>query len=342
MEPVKQYGLTEVHRPKTGAALVDVVFVHGLEGHAESTWTSEKNGVFWPARLLPPVLEEVKARILVYGYDANVTLPGVGTKDKIHNHAEQLLAELHGNRRKEQATERPIVFIAHSLGGLVVKSALVHSAEVRGFKTGHLRSIFVSTYGILFLGTPHKGVDVGKWRSHWESACGTATSHNCTSAQSQILDSLNINHETLQVVDRCFIQIIGRFRVFFFHEGRPTNINGVSHFLVEEESAAPTIHDVERAVIERDHVHMCQFESEHSHGFDLVTDALERYASGAPQKIQDAWRSEEAENKIRIEAEVRERSGGTATGEYQSSQDNPSSKTSGQDVILVCPPSTDI
>ena len=330
MEPIKRYGLTEVYRPVTGSTLVDVVFVHGLDGHPGSTWTSEKDGVFWPAQLLPPILAEEKARILVYGYDANVTpsMDGAAimTKDRIHNHAEQLLAVLYGNRRKNKATERPIIFIAHSLGGLVVKAALVHSAEVRGFKTGHLRSTFVSTHGILFLGTPHHG---------------TATPHNRTSTQSQILDALQANHETLQVIDRRFIQLINKFHIFFFHEGKPTNINGDLHFLVEEESAAPNVHDVERAVIQQDLAHMCQFENEHSPGFDLVTEALQRYASEAPDKIQSNWLSEQAERKVRTEAEVRERFGGILPSDYQTSSDKPFSTASGQDGIVSGSPSTD-
>ena len=76
---------------------LSVVFVHGLMGHRINTWTyhskkveSKQSGlfklilsklagentlqkpqnVFWPADLLPGVLPE--ARIISYGYDANV------------------------------------------------------------------------------------------------------------------------------------------------------------------------------------------------------------------------------------------------------------------------------
>ena len=333
MEPIKQYGLTEVHRPVTGTALVDVVFVHGLDGHPQSTWTSEKDGVFWPAQLLPPILEEEKARILVYGYDANVT-PSMDdattmTKDKIHNHVEQLLAVLYEDKRKNEATERPIIFITHSLGGLVVKAALIHSAEVRGFKTGHLRSTFVSTHEILFLGTPHQDFDITKLISRWQPGY-----HDRTSTQSRILDALQANHETLQVIDRRFIQLINTFQIYFFHEGKPTNINEDSHFLVEEESATPNFHDVERAIIQQDHAHMCQFENEHSSGFALVTEALQRYASAAPHRIQANWLLEQAKRKVRTEAEVKEKVGDVLPSACQAPPDKPFSIASGQDVNL--------
>ena len=98
--PVNRFGLTEVFRPGPHWN-VDIVFVHGLNGDPHATWTSEKAKVFWPAQLLPSILEESKARILVYGYDADVTsfTDGGVSRDKIHNHAEHLIAELSANRR---------------------------------------------------------------------------------------------------------------------------------------------------------------------------------------------------------------------------------------------------
>lgn len=91
---VADYGLTQVYAP-TGGGKVDIVFVHGLNGHPQKTWTAEKSRIFWPLQLLPPILAEQRARILVYGYDASVTsfTDGV-SKDKIHNHAENLVSNL--------------------------------------------------------------------------------------------------------------------------------------------------------------------------------------------------------------------------------------------------------
>lgn len=95
---VNRFGLTEIHTSRP--ADVDIVFVHGLQGNPQNTWTSENSKIFWPEQLLPPILEEQHARILVYGYDADITsfTDGV-SKDKIHNHAEHLVAELAANRR---------------------------------------------------------------------------------------------------------------------------------------------------------------------------------------------------------------------------------------------------
>lgn len=94
-ERIVQYGLTEVHSPPN--ALVDIVFVHGLNGHPYNTWATKEK--FWPVDLLPSALEEQRCRILTYGYDANVSAFTDGTsKDKIHNHAEHLASRLVANR----------------------------------------------------------------------------------------------------------------------------------------------------------------------------------------------------------------------------------------------------
>ena len=304
--PVNRYGLTVVHNPP-GGGQVDIVFVHGLNGDPHNTWTAEKSKVFWPQQLLPPIVEEEQARVLVYGYDADVTsFMGGASRDKIHNHAEHLIAELAANRRIRKATERPIIFVAHSLGGLVVKRALIYSSEISGNRTEHLRSIFVSTYGILFLGTPHKGADLAQWGSRLEDICKAVMPSKVIDSNDTLVKALKTENETLQNIDRQFMQIIARFHVFFFHEGKPTDLKGAMKFIVDETSAAPTVQDVERAVIQADHSHMCKFEDEDAPGFDLVADALQRYAGDAPALTAPRWDSEKAGRFAKKKAEIEE------------------------------------
>lgn len=303
--PISRYGLTQVYAP-IGGGKVDVVFVHGLNGSPDHTWTSEKSKIFWPAQLLPPILEEEKARILVYGYDADVvSFTDGASRDRIHNHAEHLIAELAANRRIRKASERPIIFVAHSLGGLVVKRALIYSSEIRGNYTEHLRSIFVSTYGILFLGTPHTGSDLAKWGSRLEWICGALPS-KVVDTEPQLVDALKKNNEVLQNIDRQFIQLTSRLHIYFFHEGKKTNLHGTLQYVVDEESASPNIQDVERAVIQQDHSHMCKFENDAAPGFDLVAEGIQRYAGDAPEKIALRWQSEKAEQIAKKRAEVEE------------------------------------
>lgn len=66
LDDIKRFEITEVYTHPD--AKVDIVLVHGLNGHPRDTWTA-KNGVFWPSQLLP---KNVQARVLVYGYYADV------------------------------------------------------------------------------------------------------------------------------------------------------------------------------------------------------------------------------------------------------------------------------
>ena len=74
------------------------MIVHGLNGHPEKTWTAE-NKVFWPAELLSQSLGALRARVLVYGYNADVyAFKGNATTDKIHEHAQTLVSYLQADR----------------------------------------------------------------------------------------------------------------------------------------------------------------------------------------------------------------------------------------------------
>lgn len=94
---IQQYGLSEVYQASDPQ--VDIVFVHGLNGHPYKTWATHKPEVYWPKDLLPQELQQQKCRVLTYGYDANVAAftDGAST-EKIHNHAEHLASRLTANR----------------------------------------------------------------------------------------------------------------------------------------------------------------------------------------------------------------------------------------------------
>jgi hypothetical protein len=61
--------------------------------------------------------------------------------------------------RRRECISRPIIFIAHSLEGLVCEQALLICRE--GDMT--LENVLQSTLGIIFMGTPHVGSDLAEW-----------------------------------------------------------------------------------------------------------------------------------------------------------------------------------
>ncbi|GAB1218079.1 hypothetical protein ATERTT37_007325 [Aspergillus terreus] len=134
--PLKRFGLTEVYTPRREPT-VDIVFVHGLNGHPYDSWTSQ-SGCFWPADLLPDVLGLLWPRILTYGYNANVA---AFTGGAIVSHAEMLAWNLAANRTLQSCSDRLIIFVCHSLGGLVAKRALIYSRSLSNGSTNRLRSV---------------------------------------------------------------------------------------------------------------------------------------------------------------------------------------------------------
>jgi hypothetical protein len=154
-QPILEYDRCTQKRLKEVRLIIQcsVVAVHGLNGDREKSWTAG-NGVLWLRDLLPTQLP--RARILTYGYDTRTHGLDELSHQSLNGHGITLLTSLCLFREKTkvssksstkarltyrighdqtevslvslrltpniQTTRRPIIFIAHSLGGLVLKS----------------------------------------------------------------------------------------------------------------------------------------------------------------------------------------------------------------------------
>ena len=181
---VEDRGFTILYEPcDERSVIADLVFVHGLQGHPRRTWQSSVNsqqqtsgrhpfkrwkaqrrdkegaGVFWPADLIPQDFPNL--RVLTYGYDSKVTGYYASSKSKsgIFDHGNSLLNAL--SRERTNLSNRPIIFVAHSLGGLVVKQAIVEARK--RVSSGHVHDIYASARAVIFFGTPHRGSDSASW-----------------------------------------------------------------------------------------------------------------------------------------------------------------------------------
>jgi protein SERAC1 len=96
---------------------IDIVAVHGLNGHYTKTWTHENSGFNWLAHAIPKVLPN--ARVMTFEY--NSALQFSKSTSDIHTFGEQLLESLLIERRYPQEKKRSLIFVCHSLGGLVFK-----------------------------------------------------------------------------------------------------------------------------------------------------------------------------------------------------------------------------
>lgn len=96
------------------------------------------------------------ARVLLYHYESR-WLGAEAKQQTLYNVASLLLDSLVEKRKSEEAgeTTRPLVFLAHSMGGLVVAKALTLAAA-QPEKIEYMR-IYECFAGAIFFGTPFKG-----------------------------------------------------------------------------------------------------------------------------------------------------------------------------------------
>ena len=212
---------------------ISIVATHGLNGHRKKTWTAA-NGVFWLQDLLPRKIPN--ARIMSWGHDANTHSTSPLSVQYIHDHATTLVSDLVLERRMSQTERRPIIFLAHSLGGIVVKEvgccypksetnnsnadsiqALIHCSFAKTQHLEHHRSIKISTCAIIFLGTPHQGGDGVVWGERLLTVASVFVHTN-----TKILENLRQSSELLQHQLEQYAPIGGDFITKFAYETYPT------------------------------------------------------------------------------------------------------------------------
>ena len=118
---------------------------------------------------------------------------------------------------------------------ITLRQALIYSTEITGLKTEHLRSVAVSTYGVFFLGTPHKGSNLGQWGSYLEWLSSAVVPKKVMDSQPYLVEALKTNSEVLQNIDRQFSMIMDKYHLFFFHEAKPTDFKGTHRFVSQHE-----------------------------------------------------------------------------------------------------------
>jgi pimeloyl-ACP methyl ester carboxylesterase len=220
----------------------DIVFVHGLDGNARTTWRSVgQSGSSWPDWLgedLPNV------GVWLFSYEVPSSA-WRGHTMPLADRATNALALLDA----EGLGERPLVFIAHSLGGLLVKQMLRHA---RDYGEPRWRSIVDETRGTVFLSTPHSGSDIANWIKHLSLLLQNTVSVQELEANDPRLRELNIWF-------RNNLQLMG-IHVEVYCEKVP--IHGF--IVVDDTSADPGLAGVIPVPLDENHVTICKPPSKES------------------------------------------------------------------------------
>ncbi|KAL8664667.1 MAG: hypothetical protein Q9168_007858 [Polycauliona sp. 1 TL-2023] len=107
--------------------------------------------------MLPRVSAFNRARVMTYGYDS--TLVNKKSNDRIKDWADDILRQIGHVRTSESEQQRPFIFICHSLGGIVVKEAMIRLHQ----HSKQYDNIRLESCGLLFLSTPHSGTTEADW-----------------------------------------------------------------------------------------------------------------------------------------------------------------------------------
>ena len=192
---------------------VDVVAIHGLNGDAYNTWTHQKTKSLWLKDLLPTDIPG--ARVFTYQFPSHLLFSR--SHATIYEFASNLLAQLSAQRNGHE--RRPIIFIAHSLGGIVCKQALLSAKLDYNYS-----EIFESTAAIIFFGTPHRGARItpnlgiffGDIVDLFVNAAGVRLTAGKT--RTDLLEALKANSPSLRELSDRFRHICKDFKTITIYE----------------------------------------------------------------------------------------------------------------------------
>jgi len=194
-------GITVLFSPPSNEHNINVLAVPGLGGHPFGSFVHKGDGHMWLSDNLPRDMPT--ARVMIYGYESG-----------LHNSTSfAALDDLAGSLRLDicrllrSGEQKSLVLVGHSLGGLLIKVALVQMAE-----SDSELDLVCRIFGGLFFGVPNDGMDI-------ESLIPMVSDQ----PNRLLLESLNaMNSQVLGLQRTNFAKFLGKtaFELFCFYETR--------------------------------------------------------------------------------------------------------------------------
>ncbi|KAL1835227.1 hypothetical protein VTK73DRAFT_5972 [Phialemonium thermophilum] len=184
------------------------------------TWSKNRDlELFWPLRFLPQEQDIREARILTFGYNSSFRFGSGKTKMSVLDFAKDLLYELkYGSEETEHGLEdlrmgeRPILFVVHSMGGLIVKEAYM-----QGLYDPAYQPIVQAVAAIAFLSTPHRGTNLAE-------SLNRILQVSFVGNPKQFIADLAAGSHTLQKLNEQFRHVASKLQIVSFYETRPTPV----------------------------------------------------------------------------------------------------------------------
>ncbi|GAB0098153.1 GPI inositol-deacylase [Sergentomyia squamirostris] len=187
------------------------------------------------------------------------------TRGTVESRAREFLEQLVEAKVGDEG--RPVVWVGHSMGGLIVKSiinqALTHEDP-------RVQNIGSNTRGIMFLGTPHRGTPVAKLKQHMQMLLSPTLEVREMEENAKSLLQLHSDFVRKVSVLSPGVEIVS------IAEGLPTNVTKfkLSYHVVTESSAKIELGDFYR--LNEDHLGICKPASKHSFLYQRLIHLIRR------------------------------------------------------------------
>ncbi|EWC47693.1 hypothetical protein DRE_02893 [Drechslerella stenobrocha 248] len=294
---IVQQGIRELHNPEN--AEVDIVAIPGLGAPPLESWKSvdPKNDFNWLTDRDGLAKDFPRARILLYMYQSAWSGP-LKVRQFMSNLAMTLLYALHEKRKN--SPRRPIVFIGHSMGGLVIAKAVIY-AESRRDVFGKM---FEAITGSIFFGTPFDGAHNAAVASMFAQASELFGLDVANS--SKLLDLMKPGDEGLRELKTEFMRLATRMsskiELFCFYEETPTDWSKqvglpfkvtlpkkYADFVTQESATALT--GVDCAGLARPHRELVKFDGVKDTIYQVVRGRLKNIINAAPLIAKNRFNS---------------------------------------------------
>ena len=173
----------------------------------------------------------LQVRVIGCDFDSYISqwggsCPTQSFKQNLHERSEDTLSKL----QEAGVGNRPVVFVGHSMGGLIIKKMLV---EAKMSPDKDKRQLADNTRGVVFYGTPHEGSRIAKMNSISKYFFFPSVEVQKLEIGSPALSDLNKDFKD-------FVESL-KTKVISFGETLPTRHLGMDLTFVPRESSNPGV-----------------------------------------------------------------------------------------------------
>lgn len=247
------------------------------------TWTKDHNlDNFWPLTFLPHEPEIGDARIMTFGYNAKFKPGSSGSSTiSVLDFAKELLYDLKYATDESSPEledlrlgQKPIIFLVHSMGGLIVKEAYM-----QGKDDPEYAAIIKAISSIIFLSTPHRGTNLAE-------TLNRILKVSLVAKPMQFISELTSGSQTLQKLNESFRHVAEKLQIISFYETRPTPIikSATSIMVLEKESSVLGYPGEISKPLDADHNGVCKYDGPDDPRYITIRNALKSLVANSNHK----------------------------------------------------------